>query len=82
MGRRPKEADQKYVRLTVLLPPSIHQKLLHDLEFRQRWGKDEGAWTLSRLGRMHLAEAYGLDEAGDPAWVAAVATARAKEGHR
>ena len=65
MGRRPKPEDQKYVRLTILLPPAIHAKLQQDLEYRQRWGDPaQGAWTLSRVGRTYLAEAYGLDEEG------------------
>jgi hypothetical protein len=65
MGRKPKAEDQKYVRLTILLPPAIHQKLRHDLEFRQSWDKS-GVWTLSRLGRRLVAAHYGLDEEGNP----------------
>jgi hypothetical protein len=66
MGRRPKPEDQKYMRLTILLPPPIHQKLQNDLEFRQRWaGKEQGAWTLSRLGRRLVAAHYGMDEEGN-----------------
>jgi hypothetical protein len=66
MGRRPKAEDQKYVRLTILLPPSIHAKLQGDLAYRQSWDKS-GVWTLSRLGRRIVAGAYGLDEEGNPA---------------
>ena len=64
MGRRPK-GEEKYRRLTILLPPAIHQKLEHDLEFRRTWDKS-GAWTLSRLGRVLVAQAYGLNEQGNP----------------
>jgi len=66
MGRRPKDKDQKYVRLTVLLPPSIHARLQDDVEHRRRFESTNGAWTLSRLGRMWVAAHYGMDEEGNP----------------